>query len=355
VEPEISGVRVGKDKELEKSKNDEAMPEGKLVADPSTISDPKGTVQSLAEERALVTVSDKLVAEDIAKKYPGGRVVNDDAKKQFVVMVQQESVIKEDAALPSVPGTTVPSDVPYVNNVEKNKLTQVSNSDPKTDSLKDAEANKEKYDADKVVGDKGKTTGKQEAPTGEPSAATGKADANASKTRHDATQQVLQHSTEPKGETTTAPSKPEVKDVNTVAGTNAAKADKLTPESTIKEEVSVTVTSTDGTANVSITPSATATTEIAPVSTEIAPAEEVAPEAEVTPEVPSDEDFTDEEAQEFAERIFVSDHLKSLGEDKLTEKQKTFITETCGKKMSAKQKEKVDKKLKALKDKKNKK
>jgi hypothetical protein len=231
----------------------------------------------------------------------------------------------------------------------------VSGSDPKTDSLKDAEANKEKYDADKVVGDKGKTTGKQEAPTREPSAATGKADASASQKRNDATQQPLQHSTEPRGETTTAPGKPEIKDVNTVAGTNAAKADKLTPESTIKEEVSVTVTSTDGTANVSITPSPTATTEIAPVSTEIAPAEEVAPEAEVTPEVPSDEDFTDEEAQEFAERIFVSDHLKSLGEDKLTEKQKTFITETCGKKMSAKQKEKVDKKLKALKDKKNKK
>ena len=92
-EPKISGVSQDGDKELKKEKNEPKMKEGKLPADPSKATPDQ--IQPLAEERTLVTVSDENVAKDIASKYPGGRIVPDNEKKQFVVMVQEKFLTEE--------------------------------------------------------------------------------------------------------------------------------------------------------------------------------------------------------------------------------------------------------------------
>jgi len=370
-EPEITGVENKGDKDLKK---EQKTTEGKLPADPSTATPDQ--IQTLAEEKALVTVSDKTVADGIAKKYQGGRVVPDDAKKQFVIMVPQdtqESVIKEETTSEPTRSEVSAGGVPYTTDKSYDKLSTVSKSDPKDGSIKDAESNKAKYNADPQIGAKGASTGKQDAPSAEPSAKGGTADQNASKKRDDETQGVLQHNSDPKGEKTTAPGKPEVKDTNTVAGTKAAKADKLTPEAKktlkdiqgrIKEDTEVTISSDGKTATVSLTPDGVnVSTGTSPeASTEIAPLEDVAPEVtpeeiapEASEEVPSDEEFTEDEATDFAERVFVSAHLASLGEANLNDKQKAFIAETKKKKMSKKNQDKVAKKLKAMQDKKNKK
>lgn len=333
-EPEITGVENKGDKDLKK---EQKTTEGKLPADPSMATPDQ--IQTLAEEKALVTVSDENVANGIAKKYQGGRVVKDDAKKQFVIMVPQEtqeSVIKEETTSEPSKSEVGADAVPYVKDKEYNKLSPVSNSDPKTDSLKDAESNKEKYHADPQIGAKGASTGKQEAPTAEPSAAAGKADQNASKKRDDETQGDIQPNSDTNGQKTTSPGKPEVKDTNSVAGTKAAKADKLTPEAKVVE--SEVVVTPDGTVTVS-TDGAAATM----------------PPMEASPAAMEEPEMTEEETTEFAERVFVSDHLATLGEANLTEKHKAFIAEVKAKKMSKKSKEMVDKKVKAMKDKKNKK
>lgn len=78
--------------EVEKTKTQE----GKLPADPSVPTHDQ--IQQLAEEKCLTTVSDENVANDIAKKYPGSRVVKDSQGKQFMVMVK-EGVLKEDTEI----------------------------------------------------------------------------------------------------------------------------------------------------------------------------------------------------------------------------------------------------------------
>jgi hypothetical protein len=344
VEPTITGVEKDSDKELKDEKNNPKVGEGKLPADPSQATPDQ--IQTLAEERTLVTVSDENVAKDIASKYPGGRIVPDNEKKQFVVMVQEKQIKEETTTEPK--GAAISAgEVPGVKDEKDSKLTGVSKSDPKEPSIKSAEANVGKEPKDPQVGDKGASTAKQDAPTDQ------KIDPGTTTVTNQDAAKVSG------GNKTTEPEKPVIKDTNSVAGTDAKKEDKLTPESKIKEDTEVTVKSEDQTATISMTPTGTnVSTSATPTETpaDVLPATTEEP-ADNTEEATEDEEpeISDEESEEMAERIFVSEYLSGLGEAKLTEKQKLFISETKAKKISKKNKEKIEKKLKALRDKKEKK
>ena len=85
---EVSGMKKEK---AENEKDRVSASEGIVVADPSTIDDPEGQIQTLAEERVLTTVSDENVAKDIQSKYPGSRTVRDEVngKPQWIIMVKE--------------------------------------------------------------------------------------------------------------------------------------------------------------------------------------------------------------------------------------------------------------------------
>jgi len=336
------GVKVGYEEEGSSAE----LEEGTVVANPANIDKPEEVIQTLAEERALVAVSDQNIANDIKSKYPGSRIVQDADKKQWIVMVQEKAAVQEEKTSSPTESEIKAASIPEVDAVERNKLTNISKADPKEPAIKAAVANVSKSDmGDKAVGDKGASTAKQHKEEKKPSADTGKADQNASSARHDATQKPLQTKTGPD-----IVAKPEIKDVNTVAGTSAAKQDKLTTEAKVQEDAEVTVTADDKTATISMT------ADGVNVSTSGATAEPsvVEPaEGEIEPE--ADQDMEDAEADEMAERIFVSDYLATLEEAKLTEKQKAFIAEVKAKKLSKKNADKVGKKVKVLKDKADKK
>jgi hypothetical protein len=341
-------------------KEDKKTDEGKLPADPSVATPDQ--IQTLAEERCLVTISDESTAKGIASKYSGGRVVQDSQGKQWMVMVPdgsvQEKTIKEETTTEPKGAAISAKEVPEVKDEKDSVLKNVSKADPKDGAIKSAEANVGKSPKDPQVGDKGESTAKQSAPTDQ------KIDVGSAAVANQDAAKVSG------GNPTTEPEKAAIKDVNSVAGTDAKKEDKLTPESKIKEDAEVSVTSDGQTATVSISaeggvnvatsaaPAAEAPAEVPaelPVSTET-PAEEEAEVKEEGAEADEEEaELKDEEAEEMAERIYVSDYLSTLGEAKLTEKQKAFVAETKSKKMSKKNKEKVDAKLKSLRSKKDKK
>lgn len=399
IEPDITGVSKDSDKELKDEKNETKVKEGKLPADPSQATPDQ--IQTLAEERVLTTISDETVAKDIASKYSGARVVPDAEGKQWMVIVSETALaekssrykieckcgekyttgpvadanrkvtkcpkcgkvdyvkmdkITEEKTSEPTAAEVRAAEVPGVKDEKDSKLSGVAKSDPKEPSIKSAEADVSKSPANPVVGDKGASTGKQDVTTDQ------KIDPGTTTVTNQDAAKVSG------GDPTTEPEKPAVKDTNAVAGTKAEKEDKLTPESKVcdkckkevcvcektevKEDVEVSVKSDDNSATVSVTPTGTS------VSTSEVPTAEVAP-APIATEAPAEEveepEMTEEESEEMAERIFVSDYLSSLGESKLTEKQKQFVAEAKSKKMSKKNKEKVEKKLKSLRDKKEKK
>ena len=88
------GVGVEVVKAIQDALRDDMMKEGKLPSDNgkdnSIIANPEEQIQMLSEEKVLTTVSDEKVAKDIAAKYPGSRIVVDNEKKQWIVMVKEE-------------------------------------------------------------------------------------------------------------------------------------------------------------------------------------------------------------------------------------------------------------------------
>ena len=328
---------------VDKDKTDE----GKLPADASVATPDQ--IQTLAEERCLVTISDESTAKGIASKYSGGRVVPDAQGKQWMVMVPdgavQENTLKEETTTEPKGAAISAKEVPEVKDEKDSALKNISQSDPKDGSIKSAEANVSKSPKDPQVGDKGASTAKQDAPTDQ------KIDAGTKTVTNQDAAKVSG------GNKTTEPAKAAVKDTNSVAGTDAKKEDKLTPESKIKEDAEVSVTSDGKTATVSMTDAgvnvSTSGTE-APTedSSEIAAELPVSTEEpEVSDEVLPEGEETDEEAEEMAERLFVLDYLSGLDESKLTEKQKQFVKSA----KEIKKSKKISKKLQNLKDKKDKK
>ena len=88
--PEVKAEQFKKSGlEVSGLKKETAENESKLPSDPSTITNPAETIQSLAEEKVLTTVSNKVIAEEISVKH-SGRVVEEsvNGKPQFTVWVK---------------------------------------------------------------------------------------------------------------------------------------------------------------------------------------------------------------------------------------------------------------------------
>ena len=126
---EVSGL------EPKKAENEKAASEGIVVADPSTITDPEATIQTLAEERVLTTVSDENVANDLKSKYPGSRVVNDTdptGKKQYIVMVKEaayKAIVEKAASVKEEVSVAVTTDDKTVDVVASPDGTTVTTTD----------------------------------------------------------------------------------------------------------------------------------------------------------------------------------------------------------------------------------
>ena len=88
--PEVKAEQFKKSGlEVSGLKKETAENESKLPSDPSTITNPAETIQSLAEEKVLTTVSNKVIAEEISVKH-SGRIVEEsvNGKPQFTVWVK---------------------------------------------------------------------------------------------------------------------------------------------------------------------------------------------------------------------------------------------------------------------------
>lgn len=97
--PDVKAEQFKKTEEVSGLKKEKAENESILPTDPSTITNPAETIQKLAEERVLTTVSDENVAKDIQSKYPGSRTVKDEVngKPQWIIMVTEtKKEIKEE-------------------------------------------------------------------------------------------------------------------------------------------------------------------------------------------------------------------------------------------------------------------
>ena len=353
--------------------------EGKLVADPSKITDPKGTIQTLAEETSLKepVAQDKKIKTANAgiTEHPEVTRIQKDMEKNnntVAKLTQGKDGLDPDASAKLGKTKEEKKIEPKVSSVEKVKeikdtvtttVPEVKAEQFKKSGLEVSGLKKEKAENEsKLPSDPSTITNPvvEESVNGKPQFTVWvKSIKEADETNpvgvEKKTKVVAQFDTQDAADAESKNSKYNGK--ATVSATKDPSTQKDTFQVTVAEAVDVTVATDDKKVAINTTPEGettvtTSDVNATPISASPEVLEPVVPEIAPTEDVPAVEETPAEEDEDtlMAEKIYVSDLLK--GKPSLTEKEQAFVKAVDGVVLSEAKKAKVAKKVLALKDKK---
>lgn len=360
----------------------EVTKEGRVPKDP-TADNPenkKALKEATPREKELTSMSDEASARDLAAKYPGGRVVPDAQARRFIVVVPES--VNEDEDQQAVPKTTVAMDnktddvkpdsgpamasdadsqagSPGAKSVDQQSVPKADvQADANVTSVATTAAPAQPADAGSQVGSpvqspvQGQAVPKASAEQGAGVSSVGKSPAPAMKEAEIPQQQQV-----PKTSVAQGAKIDDVKPCGCAGGNCECteKKKKAKPVVTgvknirVKEDTEVNVKTDDKEVSVIDAGGATTvTTSDASASTANVGLEPIPePDKEGLPaeELPAVEEpeLSDEETTEMAERMLLIGHLRK--KPKLTSREKAFLVASESRKLSEKNRTKVEQKL----------